>query len=46
VAAATRQEWAAQALAGTDLGNAQFNKHSVTLLDRLADKPTAIIPDA
>ncbi|MDB5760955.1 MAG: Transposase for transposon Tn5 [Burkholderia sp.] len=38
------QEWAAQELAGIDLGDARLNKRSVTLLDRLADKPTASIP--
>lgn len=40
------QEWAAQELAGIDLGDARLNKRSVTLLDRLADKPTASIPHA
>jgi len=33
------QEWAAQALAGIDLGDVRLNKRSVTLLDWLADKP-------
>jgi hypothetical protein len=42
--AAMSQEWAAQELAGIDLGDARLNKRSVTLLDRLADKPTASIP--
>ena len=32
------QDWAAQELAGIDLGDARLNKRSVTLLDRLADK--------
>ena len=40
------QNWAAQELAGIDLGDARLNKRSVTLLDRLADKPTASIPHA
>jgi len=40
------QEWAAQKLAGIDLGDARLSKRSVTLLDRLADKPTASIPHA
>jgi hypothetical protein len=42
--AAMSQEWAAQELAGIDLGDARLNKRSVTLLNRLADKPTASIP--
>jgi hypothetical protein len=44
--AAMSQEWAAQELAGIDLGDARLNKRSVTLLGRLADKPTASIPHA
>ena len=40
------QEWAEKELAGIDLGDARLNKRSVTLLDRLADKPTASIPHA
>ena len=40
------QEWAAQELAGINLGDVRLNKRSVTLLDRLADKPTASIPHA
>ncbi len=37
------QEWAQNELAGIDLGNARLNRHSVILLDPLADKPTASI---
>ena len=40
------QGWAAQELSGIDLGDARLNKRSVILLDRLADKPTASIPNA
>ncbi|WP_194715264.1 IS4/Tn5 family transposase DNA-binding protein [Noviherbaspirillum soli] len=40
------QDWAAQELAGIDLGAARLNKRSITLLDRLADKPTASNPHA
>lgn len=40
------QDWAAQELSGIDLGDARLNKRSVMLLDRLADKPTASIPNA
>lgn len=40
------QEWAAKELAGIDLGDARLNQRSLTLLDRLADKPTASIPHA
>lgn len=40
------QEWAAQELAGINLGNSRLNKRFATLVDRLADKPTASIPHA
>jgi hypothetical protein len=46
IEAAISQEWAAQELAGIDLGDARPNRRSVTLLDRLAVKPTASIPRA
>jgi hypothetical protein len=39
-------EWAKTELAGMDLRDARLNRRSVTLLDRLADKPTASIPHA
>ena len=40
------QSWAAQELAGINLGDARLNKPSVPLLDRLADKPTVSIQTA
>lgn len=38
--------WAADELAGVELGDARLNKRVVTLLDRFAAQPTASIPGA
>ena len=38
--------WAADEMAGVDLGDARLNKRVVKLLDRFAAKPTASIPGA
>ena len=40
------QRWVEQELSGIDLGDARLNKRSMTLLERLADKPTVRIPTA